>query len=568
MTDSGTPLVPPFESRLTPDAIAAREFATAKRGYVETEVRAFLRMLADEFSSLVGRERDLAYRVRQLEERLEAPVPPPSDQELIAALGEETARVLGQAREAAMELRGKAEEHARRVVKEAQDHARDLRANAQQASEQKTREAEDVARTRANEIVGEARTLRDRVLGDLSERREQLERQVGDLRAGRAKLVEAYELVDTALRHVTGLIAEETSAFTGSRPAPAAGARAETTTETTTETAGDGDGAGPEDEARAAADEGAADGDAADGDAAADASDAAAETAPDAVTDEPAAAEGAESAGEPARPEGKDVGALFQQLRGSAGAEATRDTGAARAPADADGPDAAPAAEVEAELEGDAALLAARDSVLAEISGELSRRAKRALQDEQNDILDGVRRQRGKIDTGRVLPAADDQVDRWRQVLHDGVDRAYAAGAASAGGDAGHAPAAVLGEIASAMVAPLRDRLGATLATIDEPTPADTEIAIASGLGARYREWRTQHLDALVGDALAAAHARGVYDSAGEGARLRWVTPAEGACADCDDNSLEPTTRGDDFPTGQPHPPAHPGCRCLLVVER
>jgi hypothetical protein len=25
--------------------------------------------------------------------------------------------------------------------------------------------------------------------------------------------------------------------------------------------------------------------------------------------------------------------------------------------------------------------------------------------------------------------------------------------------------------------------------------------------------------------------------------------------------------KGSDFPTGQPHPPAHPGCRCLLVLD-
>jgi len=35
---------------------------------------------------------------------------------------------------------------------------------------------------------------------------------------------------------------------------------------------------------------------------------------------------------------------------------------------------------------------------------------------------------------------------------------------------------------------------------------------------------------------------------------------------DADDNALEPTRRGQSFPTGQPFPPAHPGCRCLLAV--
>jgi hypothetical protein len=69
----------------------------------------------------------------------------------------------------------------------------------------------------------------------------------------------------------------------------------------------------------------------------------------------------------------------------------------------------------------------------------------------------------------------------------------------------------------------------------------------------------------VVGDTLAAAWALGVYDGAARGTTLRWVPTVVGTCPDCDDNALEPTVRGENFPTGQPHPPAHPGCRCLLV---
>ena len=66
---------------------------------------------------------------------------------------------------------------------------------------------------------------------------------------------------------------------------------------------------------------------------------------------------------------------------------------------------------------------------------------------------------------------------------------------------------------------------------------------------------------------LAAAWARGVYDAVPEQAVLWWVPLEEGSCPDCDDNALEPTVKGENFPTGQPHPPAHPGCRCLLALQ-
>jgi len=200
MTDNDFPLIPARDGQLTPEGIADRSFASAKRGYSESEVRAYLRRVADEVGGLLGRERDLAHRVSQLEGEANQPPPALSDQQLISALGEETVRVLGQAREAAVDLRNKAEEHARRVVREAQEAAKELRTTAQQTLEVKTREAEDAARARASEIVGEARVLRERVLTDLSERRQELERQISDLRGTRGKLVDAYETVERAFR--------------------------------------------------------------------------------------------------------------------------------------------------------------------------------------------------------------------------------------------------------------------------------------------------------------------------------------------------------------------------------
>ena len=99
-------------------------------------------------------------------------------------------------------------------------------------------------------------------------------------------------------------------------------------------------------------------------------------------------------------------------------------------------------------------------------------------------------------------------------------------------------------------------------------TPADTEIAIAQSLGARYREWRAQQLEAVLGDVLAVAYARGVFDAAPDGA-----PPALGAGGRREVPRLRrqrARAHGEgaaSSPPVRPHPPAHPGCRCLLVVE-
>jgi hypothetical protein len=151
-------------------------------------------------------------------------------------------------------------------------------------------------------------------------------------------------------------------------------------------------------------------------------------------------------------------------------------------------------------------------------------------------------------------------------VLQPAVDAAYSLGAASVDGSVGAAPSALLAELSQGAVAPLRDRLASSLESIDVRTPADTELAVAQRLGARYREWRGQLEDVLV-DALMVAYARGVYDAVPAGTRLRWIPTHEGKCPDCDDNALEPTVKGGEFPTGQHFPPAHPGCRCLLALD-
>jgi hypothetical protein len=94
----------------------------------------------------------------------------------------------------------------------------------------------------------------------------------------------------------------------------------------------------------------------------------------------------------------------------------------------------------------------------------------------------------------------------------------------------------------------------------------DDDQALADGVGAAYREWRTARIEKLVSDHLSAAYVAGVFAAAG-GRKAVWVVDDGGEpCPDCDDNSLAgPTPIGETFPTGQTQPPAHPGCRCLLV---
>jgi hypothetical protein len=217
--------------------------------------------------------------------------------------------------------------------------------------------------------------------------------------------------------------------------------------------------------------------------------------------------------------------------------------------------------------DGDPELLARRDDLLSPIAHEIVRQSKRVLQNEQNEILDALRRERGRPAAEKLLPPLPRQVEAWSEVLAPAITEAYVAArtaAAPTSEPVGGAPSRFVTGMVEVLVTPLRDRL---LAVVDETLADDANPdVIGHRIGARYREWKGEELDRRIGDLLAAVYARGVYDAAPEGVRLRWVPAEEGQCPDADDNALEPTRRGERFPTGQQFPPAHPGCRCLLAV--
>ncbi|MBA2751713.1 MAG: hypothetical protein H0U41_05685 [Actinobacteria bacterium] len=217
----------------------------------------------------------------------------------------------------------------------------------------------------------------------------------------------------------------------------------------------------------------------------------------------------------------------------------------------------------EAAVDGDEAALKRRDAALEAVTSRLSRKLKRALQDEQNEVLDGLRSHRGPP-SDQLLPSIANQADRYRRTSVDLLEDAAVAGARFMSPGASPAPEVgdVAENLAQNLVGPLRRRLQRGLAGEN----GDDAAATAERISAAYRECKTQIVDGLAGDATIGAFSRGAAQAA-PGALLRWVVDDDGGpCSDCYDNALAgPTASGDTYPTGQVHPPAHAGCRCLLV---
>jgi DivIVA domain-containing protein len=244
--------------------------------------------------------------------------------------------------------------------------------------------------------------------------------------------------------------------------------------------------------------------------------------------------------------------------------------------------------------DADELLLQRRDADLDDLVGGMVRRLKRVLQDEHNDLLDQLRRV-GGVPTAAVLSARDLSAARYAAAARPFVEQAAAAGARfvtpARPPPAGAAPtrhhvqltgsgpgtpaqdveavvAAVTAPAVDAAVAeivePLRRRIEAVL----DERGGDAPDVLVDTLASVYRETRSHRIELLSADVLSAAHAEAAWRAAPEGSFLRWLAEdADGPCSDCDDNALGgPVARGEPFPTGQLHPPAHRGCRCLLVL--
>jgi DivIVA domain-containing protein len=255
-------------------------------------------------------------------------------------------------------------------------------------------------------------------------------------------------------------------------------------------------------------------------------------------------------------------------------ADADADPGADRdADADVDGaehepaPVVAGAPSVEHTTDADENLLQARDAVTEPLAGQLTKRLKRVLQDEQNASLDRLRTTRGTDGVDQLLSRPDDQRTPYRVVATAFLEQAARGGAASS--EFGAVAVAVAVDDLAAQLAD--DLAGAMRARLDTVLGAAASDGLdLSGIGERvssvYREWKVQKIERLALHYLVAAHERGNFLARPEGTPLRWIVDDEGPCPDCEDNALAgPTARGERFPTGQLHPPAHVGCRCLLA---
>ena len=199
----------------SPAAVGSAQFSVVRRGFEQEEVRDLLRGVSAELARLQERERFLESELRAMQTRgLSAPGA--VDEEMVTALlGEETARVLTSAREAAKQQIARAAETAERLVREASSDAARIRQEAEIEASRKRNDAVadveaeiELAKQQGREMVIEAREYREKVLSELARRRELAREQIEHLIHDRDRLVAAFDRARLAANDVVGDLTE------------------------------------------------------------------------------------------------------------------------------------------------------------------------------------------------------------------------------------------------------------------------------------------------------------------------------------------------------------------------
>ena len=616
----------------SPTAVAGATFPSSRRGFDQNEVRDFLRMVSAEISRQQERITFLERELLNSQQAGSAPQIELNEETITELLGEETARIVQAAREAAGKIKVRSEETATRLVREATDEAARVREDAElEAARVRQDAASDaeaeilMAKQQGRDMVNEARAYRERVLADVARRRELAREQIEDLMHGRDRIVQVFDrariATEDVLRELDD-VAEEPSEFVNLAPTTgpipiivqADEIEAREAMRPAVSSAPVFAPYDQDEDVAVMAEEVVIDRSALIEDVVVIEKPVIEDETPiapvvelvveapvsnvvslfarqevqvvdtddedldddDDVNDPPLVI--VEPKARVAVPPADDI---FAKLRRSGADSVAKEVASTQVKkAEPKKKTAEKVVEkvtekvVEPVLEEVAGPtpFELRDDALAPVIAAMSRRLKRVLADEQNEVLDILR---GKLPVKTLDAIVGPKVDhsaRMIEALEASLKAAALAGAQSLS-DASDKEvqkmvatqmAAINEYVIATVVAPLRERLSRSISQA-----SGDNVELASLVRLVYREWKNTHVDTQVDNIAQTSFGRGAFASLTPGAKICWkVDPNGPACADAEDNSLAGFVgAGEAFPTGHTHAPAHAGCRCALVQQ-
>ena len=565
--DDIRPLTPNRHSGLD---VARANFRIVRKGFDPDEVRNYLEGVSREVALLEKQIRDLQSKLSEATHRADNPVL--DESRLTAMLGaqstailraahDEGAKVTAEAQERATQLFTQAQERATKYLVDAQARALQIVNEAEVASAAKEEDARAAAmrleesarvngdaiiersREQGRAIVEQANQARRQVLNDLVIRRKALNVQIEQLRAARDSLTTTVNSVRDSVEQVLGGLMTSDE---GARAAAHEIMRGKVAAADPTEEellrgvplreVPDITPVTPDDLVGAAS------------------TPSEAVVRPRVVPDPPATTAEATSAptesSEPIVPDNDVVSDIFARLRASTQDEKGREPQPKR-----------PAKVRTTPVTADDELFLRREEAIATHLADLIRHVKRAMQDDQNIMIERLRGVKGLItdqledehsQRSRYTAAATDSV---RNIAVAGAE--FAAAVAGAQGRVEH-----FGDVDECAA-----DLAVTLAlALRKRIVADGNDDGADRASTAFREWRGARIERLCGDIARRAFNVGVIAACQGGTVRVLVAPDHPPCDACaQDAQSGGVVAGQPFPSGQPHPPLHAGCNCAVI---
>ena len=611
----------------SPAAVGSAQFNVSRKGYDQGEVRDFLRMVSAELARLQEREKFLESEMRAMQTRGLSDPGVLDEATVTALLGEETARVLTVAREAAQQMRDRAAETAERIVREASAEVARLREQAEIESSRRRSDAAtdseseiDLAKQQGREMVNEARAYREKLLNELAVRRELARQQIEELIRSRDRLKAAFERASLAASGVVGDLTDfdeaaeefqqavpvviETKPISVIEPRNDSPTNVlpfdrekfeDDATEPVNELVSEPEILEPVVEAEnivpviqnlapTIADEQPAESD--DGHRAKIVQmfgrtsrrlhpstetpevDQTAPTVPEAKTPEAKTPELIKKI----EPKKSSVDDLFAKLRQAGAENVASSIKTVKDSSHKTTETPKKAVEPPKPIEPDLKMFERRDSALIAVDEMLVKKLKRVLADEENAMLNYLQSKKAQVALEKVLPSFENQLQIFVEATSKELIEAAMSGAQS---------------LSKSLKSDLRKKISnATVMQVLSKKLADDIVyplreriqkcvessdgsasEMSSLIRSTYREWKMKQVDKIVGDISRLAYSRGAYLVLETGVKVCWMVDPNGPpCADAEDNSLAGEVNcGEKFPTGDEHPVIHAGCKCLVV---
>jgi cell division septum initiation protein DivIVA len=202
-----------------------------------------------------------------------------------------------------------------------------------------------------------------------------------------------------------------------------------------------------------------------------------------------------------------------------------------------------------------------RDAALTESLAVLTRKVKRALQDDQNIMLERLRDVKAMITT--ELEDEHEQRSRYADAAIAALSDSATAGVQFAKDEAG----VIGGKVEAAALEDCAADLAVTIVlALRKRILTDGSGNGPDRANAAYKEWRGARVERLCTDAARRAFEIGVM-AASQGRHVRFfVAPNDAPCDACAmDAASGERPAGQNFPSGSAFPPLHAGCACAVI---